>query len=328
MPTDGRARMTSWVCLRSPWMSAVCQTMRFGSGVTVPSSQSACPFLLTHQSFGPRYLPEITTCTGPAIGVAVSAWKAAAPGINEHESTIAARRPMRLWGRRMPIRSAVGRRRKRRHVRRPIVDAGEGQSRAPGGQPQGHREPAVLRQAVALDDFRAELRLGVDYVLLSLPARYLVGIALLGGNVTFQAGRVLIGRIAGRDREGVGADADSEVVALRNVGHQLVDARRAGRSCAHFITAAGSPCTLAFVCLPTLLAAPAPVHVLGPACLAPGTSGCPLLPSTHAAPLLLCLFAQLIDRLPQIIAAGRIEFPITGEMHAGRRFRGKPHRAT
>src|SRR5690348_15531088 len=187
MPTDGHAGMTSCVSRSRLRMSSVCQTMRFGSGATVPSSQSACPSLLTRQSLGPRYLPETTTCTGTTGGAAAALFSAAARDIGEPRSIKAASRPPRVGARGMPItvtrvaaESIVRWRRQRRHARRPIVDASEGELGSAAGEAQRHHELAVLRQAVGLDDFRSELRPGLDHVVGSLPTRYLLCIALLG----------------------------------------------------------------------------------------------------------------------------------------------------
>src|SRR6185437_13590984 len=220
--------MTSCVCRRSRWMSSVCQTMRFGSGDTVPSTQSTWPFLLTRQSLGPRYRPEITTWMGATTGLAASACAAAADSAGQKSAAPARRaasreqRGMSITMARLALGSIGRRRRKGHYARRALVDACKGEFGSAAGEPQRHDELSVLRQVVALDDLGAELRLGVDHIGGFLPAGHLLRIALLSGNVALDAGRVSVRGIARGDREGVGAHADSEVIARRHVGHQLI----------------------------------------------------------------------------------------------------------
>src|SRR6185437_8325747 len=218
MPTEGHAGITSCVWANSFRMSSVCQIIRFGSGATVPSTQSSCPSLLTRQSLGPSYRPEITT--GWACGSAGAATCGSAVTIvPEATSTRTASKPTGRRGERMSL--VEGRRREGSHTAGAVVDACKGEFDTAAAQAQRHDEPAFLRQAVALEDFRSPLRRGVDHVVVSVPTRHLLGIALRGGDVGLLARRVLARGIAGSHREGVRLHVDPEVIALRYVGHQL-----------------------------------------------------------------------------------------------------------
>src|SRR6185312_16921260 len=219
-----------------------------------------------------------------------------------------------------PWPSIDRRRRKRRHARRAIVDArvSEAGFESAAGELQRHDELAVLRQTVALDELRPDPWLGVDHVAGFLPAGHLPRVALFRGNVALEAGCVSIGGIAGCDRERVRGHADSEVIAPRHVGHQLIHHRRAGRSGAEILTlrTVARPIATPGRLLSLLPAARASV----PAWRTLGVSGhvLRLLAPGIASPL-RALCAQFIDGLAQIVAARGVELPVAGQMQARRR---------
>lgn len=88
-------------------MSSVCQTMRFGSGDTVPNTQSTCPSLLIRQSFGPAYRPEITTCTGVVTDATAVPWAAAGAAFQAQISSKAAVMTAGRCGQRMRCRQLI-----------------------------------------------------------------------------------------------------------------------------------------------------------------------------------------------------------------------------